>query len=516
MISNADERGTSAGSPGRAYRILKIAAVGLVVLLGIGAALLAAKWPFTRDNMAAQLGDAASSTVHIKSFKAHYLPPGCVMEEVQFSKSKDASSPPLMTVARMTITANYLGLFRGHVSAMHLEDVQVDMAQRHAGDAQKSGGQSSSSTTIGEVIVDRAVLDFPRKQGPPLRFDIHQLTFGNVVPGKRIAFHATLDNPLPPGRVRVDGQFGPWNDSDIAQTVLTGAYQLSDADLATLGGIAGILSSQGSFDGPAAALRVQGKTDTPDYRVKKANHPVHLKTEFQAVVDCRNGNVELQGVRVQFEKTEAAVQGEVVKKPGGPPRTASLSAADPGGRIEDWLRLLSDAPTPGMKGPMSFRAHLTIPGGPQPFIRRVHLLGDFGITSATFTHDDTQQKLNNLSLRSQGQKISDDNREDSPKALSSLQGQVELRDGVAHFTELLFTIPGASAHMHGTYSLIDQRVDLHGELKVDTKFSKTAKGVKVALIKAVELLAASSKGNGEVLPVKLTGTYSHPSYGLDK
>ena len=44
--------------------------------------------------------------------------------------------------------------------------------------------------------------------------------------------------------------------------------------------------------------------------------------------------------------------------------------------------------------------------------------------------------------------------------------------------------------MHGTYSLIDERVDLHGELKVDTKFSKTAKGVKVALTRAVELLAA--------------------------
>ncbi len=311
MTSHADERGTPAGSPGRAYRTVKIAAVAFVVLLGIGAALLAAKWPFTRDNIVAQLADAASSTVHIKSFKAHYLPPGCVMEQVQFSKSKDAGSPPLMTVARMTITANFLGLFRGHVSAMHLEDVHVDMAQRHAGDATKrAGGQSSSSTTtVGEVIVDRAILEFPRKQKPPLRFDIHQLTFGNVVPGKRIAFHAILDNPLPPGHVRVDGQFGPWNDSDIAQTVLTGAYQFSDADLATLGGIAGILSSQGSFDGPAAALRVQGKTDTPDYRVKKANHPVHLKTAFQAVVDCRNGNVELQSIRVQFEKTTAAVQG---------------------------------------------------------------------------------------------------------------------------------------------------------------------------------------------------------------
>jgi len=146
----------------------------------------------------------------------------------------------------------------------------------------------------------------------------------------------------------------------------------------------------------------------------------------------------------------------------------------------------------------------------------VRLRGDFGITGGTFMHDDTQKKLNDLSLRTQGQKISDDNKEDSPKALSNLRGQVEVLDGIVHFTDLSFTIPGASARMHGTYSLIDEHVDLHGELRVDTKFSKTEKGVKVALTRAVELLAARSKGNGEVLPVKLTGTYSHPSYGLDK
>ena len=331
MTSAAEQRTTLVGSPSRAYRIAKIAVVAVVVLLGIGAALLVAKWPFTRDNIAAQLGDAASSTVRIKTFKTIYLPPGCVMEEVEFSRSGAADSPPLMTVRRLTITANYLGLFHNRISSMHLEDVHVDGAQRKEnGASSESNHSEANSTAVGEIIVDRAVLDFPRKQKPPLRFDIHQLTFANVVPGKRISFHATLDNPLPPGRVRVDGQFGPWNDSDVAQTPLSGAYQFSDANLATLGGIAGILSSQGSFDGPAAALRVQGKTDTPDYRVNKANHPVHLKTEFQAVVDCRNGNVELQGIRVQFEKTAAAVQGEVVKKPGGAPRTASLSAADPG------------------------------------------------------------------------------------------------------------------------------------------------------------------------------------------
>jgi hypothetical protein len=36
------------------------------------------------------------------------------------------------------------------------------------------------------------------------------------------------------------------------------------------------------------------------------------------------------------------------------------------------------------------------------------------------------------------------------------------------------------------------------------------------LTRAAEGLLAKGRGKGEILPVKLTGTYGHPSYGLDK
>jgi hypothetical protein len=93
---------------------------------------------------------------------------------------------------------------------------------------------------------------------------------------------------------------------------------------------------------------------------------------------------------------------------------------------------------------------------------------------------------------------------------------VELFDGVAHFSNLTYALPSAFADMHGTYSFNDERIDLHGKLRVDTKFSQTATGAKALLTRATEALLARSKGNGEILPVKMTGTYDHPSYGLDK
>ncbi len=139
-----------------------------------------------------------------------------------------------------------------------------------------------------------AVIEFPRKEKPPLLFNVRRLTFGTFVQGKPTAFHVTVDNPLPPGLVGADGQFGPWDTTDIAATPLSGTYTFRDAKLRSLGGIAGTLSSQGSFAGPARALRVQGTTDTPDFEVKSAAHPVHLRTQFQAVVNCTNGDVNLQ------------------------------------------------------------------------------------------------------------------------------------------------------------------------------------------------------------------------------
>jgi hypothetical protein len=73
-----------------------------------------------------------------------------------------------------------------------------------------------------------------------------------------------------------------------------------------------------------------------------------------------------------------------------------------------------------------------------------------------------------------------------------------------------------AAQMRGTYSFIDERIDLHGQLELETKFSATAAGPKSLVTRVVEPLFAKSRGKGEILPVKLTGSYDHASYGLDK
>ena len=51
-------------------------------------------------------------------------------------------------------------------------------------------------------------------------------------------------------------------------------------------------------------------------------------------------------------------------------------------------------------------------------------------------------------------------------------------------------------------------------MQVDSKISNTTSGAKALLLKVMEPFF-KKKHNGEVVPVRISGTYEHPTYGLD-
>ena len=159
---------------------------------------------------------------------------------------------------------------------------------------------------------------------------------------------------------------------------------------------------------------------------------------------------------------------------------------------------------------MNFRAQVLVPPGKRDFIERVNLQGDFGIDAASFTRSTTQEKVNNLSQVAQGEKENDD----PASVIENLKGHVVLKDAIATFSDLSFSVPGALAHVHGTYGLLTEQVNLHGTLQVDNKLSKGSKGMKSFLLKFVEPFL-KKKNAGEIVPIKVGGTFHHPSYGLD-
>jgi hypothetical protein len=227
-------------------------------------------------------------------------------------------------------------------------------------------------------------------------------------------------------------------------------------------------------------------------------------------VSGMDGDVALQSVNAQFERTSVVSQGEVANEAGSEGKTVSLDATEPQGRIQDWLRLLSKADRPAMTGAMNLRVQILVPPGKRDFIKRVNLQGDFGIDEASFSRSTTQEKVDNLSQLAQGEKENND----PASVVENLKGHVVLKDAIATIPDLSFGVPEALVRVHGTYGLLTQQVDLHGSLQVAHKLSKGSSGVKSVLLKSVEPFL-KKKNAGEIVPIKIGGTYSHPSYGLD-
>jgi hypothetical protein len=488
-----------------------------VLAIAAGFAVIATHWPFTQATVVAGLQQKFGSRVEVKTFHSNFFPPSCTAEGVTFRRNPEAGVTPIATVARLTIEGSYPGFFAvpKRISHVTIEGLHVfaSPASEKAGPAPPPAQPSDQTKIeIGDITADNSVLDFSSGEpgAKPLRFEIHKLTLNDVADGQPMAFHAELTNPLPPGEIRAEGEFGPLDAKNPEAVPASGSYIFERANLGVFPGLGGTLYSTGKFEGQLNQLEVSGMTDTPDFNVSPNPHTVHLRTQFHAVVNGWNGDVSLKNVKAQLGNSTVLARGEIASKGASNGKTISLTGIENEGSITDWLELLAHNHHPKMTGTMKFRTIVYVPPGQKDFIDRVNLRGDFEIGQADFTKPATQEKVNNLSRAAQGKKP-----DDAPESVfENMRGHVEMENSVANVTDLYFGIPGALAHMHGTYGIENNKIDLHGNLRVDQKLSKSQSGLKSVFLKAIEPMMKKKKA-GEIVPVKITGTLRDPSYGID-
>jgi hypothetical protein len=500
--------------------ILLISCCVILLAVGIGAALLIRYWPFNQADIVETLQETVPGTkVTVAQFHSTYfLHPGCIAEGVVFIREASPSgSPPLVTVQKLLIQAQYADLFLrpGYVSRIVIGGLHIQVPPRGSSVASQSSSSpadtSSRQTVVGEISADDALLEVGRRDDSPLRFEIHGIQLNSAGVDKVMSYRVQLRNALPPGEIRSTGKIGPWNAHDPGQIPVSGSYKFDQADLTVFSGIGGTLSSTGKFDGRLGQIEVKGSTDTPAFAVKTSGHPFPLKSSFQAQVDGTNGDVKLTRVDVLLQDTPIEVAGGIVGKPSIPGKTTTLDLIANRGSVQDVLRPFVKAPVPPMSGPLNFRARVVLFPGDRPFLKRVSLVGDFAIAPGRFTKAETQQNVNRLSENSRGMK---NNNGDPPLVESNLKGHVMLSEGVAKFSSLSFDVPGASAQMKGTFDVSSEKVDFHGTLKTDAELSKETHGIKSELLKPLDPIF-KRKHHGAVVPVEMTGTYSNPHFGIE-
>jgi hypothetical protein len=435
-------------------------------------------------------------------------------DSVVFHRKGHPDEPPLIQIARFTASGNIFGLLARHLTLVQLEGLAIQVPPKDSGGAGPGGGGKDPYFAIDDIIADGTKLSIiPRDSWKePLVFDIKKLRMHNARSDGPLSFNAVLTNAKPPGEINSQGTFGPWDKNEPGATPVSGNYTFRDADLGVFKGISGTLSSEGSYRGALGRIAAAGHTDVPNFTVTLAGNPVHLTTDYQAVIDGTNGNTYLQSVTAKFQNSTVVANGSVEGTRGVAGKTVSLDASVAGGRLEDMLRLSVHAAIPPLSGAISFHSKIVIPPGNVDVVRKLKLSGAFVVSAAQFSQPNVQKKINDLSHRGEGNP--DD--ADAPTVASDFRGQFSLDQGVLAVHDLSFKMPGVGIALDGKYGLENQSLRFQGTATLAAKLSQTTTGFKSTLLKAVDpFFKKKGSAAGAVIPIYISGTPNKPSFGLN-
>jgi hypothetical protein len=487
--------------------------------------LMARAEPILRARIINTLSNRFHSKVELASFHVS------VVNEIEVSgdglKVFGATDPnpfepgvqALIEVQEFRFQTALLSLFRSpmHVGTVYVKGLELNIPPKESRQEMTNMGSRTPKMTIfvDQFICEDAklVINTSKPGKAPLEFAIGNLKMKDVGPGQPMQFYATLVNPKPVGNIQSTGLFGPWQQDSPRDTPVQGDYSFTNADLSTIKGIGGTLSSTGDYAGTLGNIVVHGKTDTPDFHIATGGQAVPLHTEFHAMVDGTSGDTYLRSVNAHFLHTSLTASGSVVRVSTPHGHDVELDVVLDRARIEDLLKLGVHTDPPIMSGPVEMKTRLSLPPGDASVVDRLKLAGTFHLLGARFTSEKVQGRLDSLSERSQGK----------PKQAQmhveeyvpvDLQGVFTLKDGLLSFSQLHFVIPGTHVDMTGDYSLDGQEFDFRGTARLDAKVSQMTTGWKSKLLKPIDPFF-SKNGVGTEIPIRISGTESEPRFGLD-
>ncbi|MGC2583336.1 MAG: hypothetical protein WA399_14635, partial [Acidobacteriaceae bacterium] len=105
-------------------------------------------------------------------------------------------------------------------------------------------------------------------------------------------------------------------------------------------------------------------------------------------------------------------------------------------------------------------------------------------------------------------------KDDPPAVTAEAESDTRFDNGMAYFPDIRFRMPGARAHLHGTFNLLDAKVHLTGKVALQRSLPHAVTGWKAVLLKPLAPLFRH-KHAGAVVPIAVTGTANRPKIGED-
>jgi hypothetical protein len=505
--------------------VLVLILVPLAIIAAAGARVIDRAQPILRVRVIETLSTRFKSKVELDRFHVSVFP------DIQVSgaglrifgeadpPSGQSATQPVIAVGEFQFHIGIWHLFYSpvHVNTVYLKGLRLNLPPKGRRAEMKNvtpqGGKISM--VVDSLVSDTAelVIETEKPDKLPRVFAIQSLKMTRVGSNQPMHFETDIINPKPVGNIHSRGSFGAWQADSPRDTPIQGSYSFSHADLSSIKGIGGILSSTGKYAGTLDHIVVDGTTDTPDFRIAISGRPVPLHTAFHATVDGTSGDTYLQPLQATLLDSGLVATGSIVRTNEPQGHDVKLEVVIEHGRIEDLLKLAVRRNPAIMLGRLQLKTNFDLPPGEPDITDRLKLAGTFQVAEAQFTNPKIQDKVDSLSLRSQGKpKLAQDKPLENVD--SEVGGTFRVLQGRASFSQLQFQVPGAQLNLTGTYNLDGNQFDFHGKLRMEAKVSQMVSGWKSILLTPVDPFF-HKQGAGTELPVKITGTKSQLHFGTD-
>jgi hypothetical protein len=215
--------------------------VAALVLAVIVVSLPIAITPGLRARLTDALGERFGSDVELSSLRVSLLPRLRVSSDGVVLRHKGRTDvPPLITIASFSAEASLRGLLGRplRLSRVRVEGLEINVppggidgddedpprepqkdAPRDELPEDRDAEPAASPLIVEDLIAERAVLRILRRDPgkEPRVWEIAELSMQGTGSNEPWPFRARLTNPIPPGRLAVQGTFGPWHAERIVE-----------------------------------------------------------------------------------------------------------------------------------------------------------------------------------------------------------------------------------------------------------------------------------------------------------
>jgi hypothetical protein len=429
---------------------------------------------------------------------------------------------PMISIRHFAFHTRIRGLLHQPTRIMEVDvqgmELHIPPASARAAMLGSSGARRQPKITLLLSLIRckdvKLFIDTNKPGKDPLEFDIQKLDLKDVGQAQPFTYQAELINPKPVGEVHAEGHFGPWNVDAPRETALDGSYSFSHADLNTIKGIGGILSSRGRFGGVLDHITIDGETNTPDFSLDVSDHPMPLHTVFHAYVDGTTGDTFLDPVQARLQDSDFTARGKVVTVKGKG-HDIDMNVSIPHGRMQDFLELGVKTRPPLMNAVLSMKGHLHIPPGDTRVAEKMEIAGSFQLRNVRFNNAGIQDKVDGLSARAQGKpkEVAEYSTDKQAEVSSMMSANFSLVHGLVDVHDLHYQIPGALVLLNGVYSTNGAVFEFKGHVRTEATASQMVTGWKSWLLKPVDPFLKKN-GAGLQLPISISGTQGDVHFGL--